>query len=62
MFRYMDENSSGSVNEKEAIPMLKQVLGSPEQAGEFWKEMIDKCDKDKNSKIDQEGGGNCCVS
>ena len=55
MFRLMDENSSGSVNEAEAIPMLKMVLGSPEAAQLYWKEMIEKCDKDKNSKIDEKG-------
>ena len=55
MFRLMDENSSGSVNEAEAIPMLKMVLGSPEAAVGYWKDMLDKCDKDKNSKIDEKG-------
>ena len=32
MFRMMDENSSGSINESEALPMLRRVLGSPEAA------------------------------
>ena len=53
MFNLMDANSSGQINEGEALPFLKHVHGSPEKALETWTEMLEKCDKDKNQKIDE---------
>ena len=53
MFKLMDKNSSGSINEAEAIPFLRTVHCDAAKAKETWELMIREYDKDKNGKIEE---------
>lgn len=52
-FSLIDHNSSGKVNEDEAMPILRALAGSPEKAELAWQEML-KADANKNGKIEED--------